>query len=293
MRLGVDLGGTKIAGVVLDDAGAALAQARVATPQGDYAATLEAIAQLVEQLEARVKTRLPELGIGTPGTWDAALGELRGCNSTCLNGRAFKDDLQGLLQRPVQIANDANCLALSESEDGACAGLDTVFAVILGTGVGGGLVVHGKHWEGLHGAAGEWGHCPLPNPREEQVCWCGGRNCIESHLSGPALARRAGTTSVEALVAAIDAGDAAAVQVMDAWVDDLARALSLIINVIDPQAIVFGGGVSRVPGLLARLREALPPYVFSPRLDTLLRLSVHGDASGVRGAARLCSASPT
>lgn len=288
--MGIDLGGTKIAGVILDDAGVEQASGRVATPHGDYPATLRAIAGLVQQLEAQVQLELPMVGIGTPGTWDAGPGELRGCNSTCLNGQAFKTDLQALLGRPVAIANDANCLALSEAEDGACAGLDTVFAVILGTGVGGGLVVHGKHWNGLHGIAGEWGHCPLPKPRSAQRCWCGAQDCIESHLSGPALARRAQQPDVPAVLQAVAAGNTKAAQVLAEWVDDLARALSLVINLLDPQAIVFGGGVSRVPELCSRLREALPPYVFSPRLDTLLRLSVHGDASGVRGAARLCSA---
>ena len=290
MQIGIDLGGTKIAGVILDEAGVTRASGRVATPQGDYQATLEAVASLVEQLEAELQLRLPRVGVGTPGTWDAAQGMLRGCNSTCLNGQPFQVDLQARLQRPVVIANDANCLALSESVDGACAGLQTVFAVILGTGVGGGLVVHGKHWEGLHGIAGEWGHCPLPRPRSAQRCWCGGQDCIESHLSGPALARRARQRDVPAMLHAVAAGDAHAAQVLDEWIDDLARALSLIINVLAPQAIVFGGGVSRIPGLCSRLHEALAPYVFSPRLDTLLRLSVHGDASGVRGAARLCSA---
>lgn len=287
MRVGIDLGGTKIAGVVLDEHGQELANARVPTPQGDYQATVEAIRDLVLQLEQAVQAQALATGVGTPGTLDPRSRRLRGCNSTCLNGQALQQDLEHALQRPVAMANDANCLLLSEAADGVAAGLNSAFGVILGTGVGGALMLGGQLHSGRHGIAGEWGHLPLPGRKGEGVCWCGRGPCIEAQLCGPALARRASQPSAEALAEALLRREPAATLAYVAWLEDLARALALIINIADPEMIVFGGGLSRLPQLYERLPALLRPHVFAPQVDTLLRPARHGDASGVRGAARL------
>lgn len=298
LRLGVDLGGTKIEAVVLRDESDVLLRERVATPAGDYAATVAALCALVRRLEAQVAADALPVGIGHPGACSPATGLMKNANSTCLNGRPLQADVEAALGRTVRMANDADCLALSEAADGAAAGARTAFAVILGTGVGGGIAVRGRLLEGPNAIAGEWGHNPLPWPRAEwnewpaPLCWCGKPGCIETWLSGPGLAadhRRVAGEALggEAIVAAAQAGEAAALATMQRYADRLARALASVVNLIDPDVIVLGGGLSRI----AWLYEAVPPllarWVFSDRVDTRLRPATHGDSSGVLGAARL------
>jgi fructokinase len=303
MRVGVDLGGTKIAAIALGDDDAVLWEARRATPRDDYDGTVEAIAALVDEGERVVGVR-GSVGIGTPGAVSPLTGRMKNCNSTWLNGRPLKEDLEGRLRRPVRLANDANCLALSEAADGAAAGADVVFGVILGTGVGGGLVVRGWPVVGANAIGGEWGHNPLPWPDDDErpgpECYCGRRGCIETFLSGPGLAadyaRRGGERlSPEAIVSRAaapgEAGEAApdplARAALDAWHARLARALATLVNVIDPDVIVLGGGLSRLPDLPASIAGRLGRWVFSDHVATRIEPARHGDASGVRGAARL------
>lgn len=298
-RIGIDLGGTKIEGVVLDEAGAELQRLRVATPAGDYEATLQAIAALVRELEARVGAAAPlPVGLGHPGTLVPQTGLLKNANSVCLNGRPLQRDLERLLGRPLRMANDANCLALSEAADGAAAGASTVMAVILGTGCGSGLVVHGRLWAGAHGIAGEWGHNPLPWPREDweeprgPACWCGQRGCVETWLSGPGLAQdyarsRGDTIKAEEVVRRAQHGEALAEQTLQRYEHRLARALASAINLLDPDAIVLGGGLSRVPRWYRSVPALWSRWVFSDTVHTPLLPAQHGDSSGVRGAARL------
>jgi fructokinase len=294
-RIGLDLGGSKITGIVLDDAGRECARERVVTPAGDYAATVAAVEALVRALESRVGASC-RIGIGTPGAVSPATGRMKNCNSTCLNGRALKEDLQRALDREIRIANDADCFALSETSDGAATGAGTVFGVILGTGVGGGVVVAGRLLAGPNAIAGEWGHNPLPWPRDDErpgpACYCGKRGCLETFLAGPALARDHQAASGEqldapAIVARAAAGDAQAQATLARYEDRLARGLATVINLLDPEVIVLGGGLSR----LSRLYETVPrlwgQYVFSDRVDTRLVAPMHGDDSGVRGAAWL------
>jgi fructokinase len=300
VRLGVDLGGTKIAAAVLDAERRTIWEARVATPRKDYDGTLDAIAALIEAGERATASRC-SVGIGMPGAISPATGGVKNANSTWLNGRAFKSDLERRLQRPVRCENDANCLALSESLDGAAAGAECVFAVILGTGVGGGLAVRGQVITGANAIAGEWGHNPLPWPADTErpgpPCYCGRRGCIETFLSGPGLAadaaRVSGVTRLgEEVSAAADAGDLTATAALDHWTDRLARSLATIVNTIDPDVIVVGGGLSRI----ARLYEDVPrlwkPWVFSDTVVTRIVPAQFGDASGVRGAALLWSFEP-
>ncbi|HET7292780.1 MAG TPA: ROK family protein [Vicinamibacteria bacterium] len=295
MRVGVDLGGTKIEAVVLDESGHERARRRVATPRDDYQGTLEAIASLVERLESEAGAR-GTVGIGMPGAISPATGFVKNANSTWLNGKPLREDLEARLGRTVRLANDANCFALSEATDGAAAGASVVFGVILGTGVGGGLVVGGKALVGANAIAGEWGHNPLPAPHGDDSpgpnCYCGRAGCIETFLSGPGLAadhRR--TTGVsrtgEEIVAAADAGEPAAVATLARYVDRLARSLASVINVADPDVIVLGGGLSRIQRLYETVPSLWGRYVFSDRVDTRLVPPRHGDASGVRGAAWL------
>ncbi|MBE2245335.1 MAG: ROK family protein [Burkholderiaceae bacterium] len=298
--LGIDLGGTKIEGLLLGADGRALWRERVPTPQGDYRATLDAIAALVAHAEAAAGSAPLRVGIGTPGS-ETAAGRIRNANSTCLNGQPLRSDLQATLGRPVRIANDANCLALSEATDGAGAGAAVVFAVILGTGVGGGLAVNGDVLAGVNGLAGEWGHNPLPwadpeTDAEPAACYCGKRGCIETWLCGPALARDHAKHSGEQLDAARIAaraasGDAAAEASLARYAARLARALAAVINLVDPDLIVLGGGLSRIEPLYAQVPRLWPRHVFSAGADQPLRTrlvpSLHGDASGVRGAAWL------
>jgi fructokinase len=295
--LGLDFGGTKIAALALDPDGHTLWETRVPTPRGDYHASLEAIAALVSGGEHAIG-RACSVGIGIPGAISPATGLVKNANSTWLNGRPLHADLERRLDRPVRLENDANCLALSEAADGAAAGADVVFAVILGTGVGGGLVVHGRVITGRNAIAGEWGHNPLPWPEPDERpgprCYCGKDGCIETLLSGPGLAAgyRARTgvdVRGEEVVARADAGEPAAAAALATWEQRLARALATVINVVDPDVIVVGGGLSRIARLYDRVPPLLSAWVFSDRVETLLVPARHGDASGVRGAARLWS----
>lgn len=287
MQIGIDLGGTKIAGVVVDAEGCEHARLRKPTPQGDYDATCETIAALVRQLELTTGCQGLPVGVGTPGTFDPDLQTLRGCNSTCLNGRPFVADLEAKLDRRVAIANDANCLVLSESFDGAASSANVVFGVILGTGVGGGLVVDKKILAGRHGIAGEWGHTPLPGRQRDTQCWCGKWDCIEAHLCGPALASRSSLPTAKDLAADVRRGVPQALDVYQAWLSDLARALATVLNIVDPDVVVFGGGLSQMPDLYQRLPPLVAKYLFAPTLRTEMRPAKFGDDSGVRGAARL------
>lgn len=295
LRCGIDLGGTKIEGIALDERGAVSARKRIATPSGDYRATLDAIAGLVAELERGAGERAT-LGIGTPGALSRANGLLKNSNSVCLNGRPLDKDLSALLNRPLRIANDADCFALSEAVDGAAAGAAVVFGVILGTGVGGGVVVHGRLLQGPNGIAGEWGHNPLPWPRDDErpgpACYCGKHGCIETWLSGPGLARDFAAVSGRSLSAEQIAqfaaeGDAACAAALVRYEDRLARALASVINILDPEVIVLGGGLSKLKGLYQNVPAVWGRYVFSDRVDTRLVPAQHGDASGVRGAAWL------
>ncbi|MCB1864243.1 MAG: ROK family protein [Chromatiales bacterium] len=292
LRLGVDLGGTKIELLALAD-GLERYRRRVATPQGDYAATLAAVAELVTGADAALGAR-GTVGIGTPGSPSPASGLIRNANSTCLNGRPLREDLERRIGRPVRIANDANCFALSEATDGAAAGAGVVFGVILGTGVGGGVVVHGRLLEGINAIGGEWGHNPLPWPRPEELpgpaCYCGRSGCIETWLSGPGLARdHHGPQPVDAvgIVAAAAAGDEVCEAALERYEDRLARSLAGVINVLDPDAIVLGGGLSNLRRLYRNVPARWGEYVFSDVVRTRLVAPRHGDSSGVRGAAWL------
>lgn len=274
--IGIDLGGTKIEVAVLDAEGGFLLRERAATPRDDYDGTLDAIADLVERTRAFMPATTP-VGVGIPGAISPATGLIKNANSTWINGRPLAADLARRLARPVRLQNDANCLAVSEAIDGAAAGASLVFAVILGTGVGGGIAIDGRVLTGTHAIAGEWGHNPLPWPTADEfpgrVCWCGRTGCIETWLSGPALAAERTR----------DGDDAARAR----YVDRLARGLVTVTNLFDPEVIVLGGGVSNLPGLAEAVEERLPAWVFSDRITTRLRRAAHGDSSGVRGAAWL------
>jgi fructokinase len=294
-RIGIDLGGTKIAGVVLAADGSVSAGRRIATPREDYEGTVRAIAGLVAALEAETGSK-GTVGVGTPGAVSPATGVVKNANSTWLNGKPLHQDLERVLGRAVRLANDANCFALSEACDGAAAGAEIVFGVIIGTGTGGGVVVRQRVLTGPNAVAGEWGHNPLPWPDADELpgapCYCGRRGCIETFLSGPGLARdHEHATGValggERIAALAAAGDAQAEATLRRYERRMARALASIINVIDPDVIVLGGGLSK----LGRLYEGVPAqwarWVFSDRVDTKLVPPRHGDASGVRGAAWL------
>ena len=294
-RIGIDLGGTKIAAAALDTAGTVAASRRVATPTGDYHATIAAIAGLVAALENEIGTGAP-VGIGIPGTIVAATGLVKNANSTWLIGRPLARDVEAALGREVRFANDANCFALSEAVDGAAAGFGTVFGVILGTGVGGGIVIGGRLLVGANAIAGEWGHNPLPAPHAEELpgppCYCGRAGCIETFLSGPGLAadhQRHGGAALTAqeIAAGARAGDACCRATIERYVERLARALASVINLLDPDAIVLGGGLSSLAILYEEVPRRWSRYVFSDAVATRLLAPLHGDASGVRGAAWL------
>jgi len=296
-RIGVDLGGTKLEAVVLGPDGHELARRRVPSPRDSYPATIEAIASLVEALEADTGARA-SVGIGTPGALSPATGRLKNSNSTWLNGQPLGQDLERRLGRPVRLANDANCFALSEAHDGAAAGAEVVFGVILGTGTGGGVVVRGRVWSGRNAVAGEWGHGPLPWPTDAErpgpPCYCGKHGCVETFLSGPGLVgdfRRAGGTaaSAEEVVVRAAAGDAAAEAALVRYEGRLARALAVVVNILDPDVVVLGGGLSKLGRLYAAVPAQLADWVFSDRVDTRIVPPRFGDASGVRGAAWLWS----
>ena len=296
MLIGLDLGGTKIEAELLDDSGRIRLRRRVATPRGDYAATLRAVAGLVEQAEAALGKRGLPVGVGHPGALSLKTGLIKNANSTCLIGKPLDRDLQRLLRRPVRLANDADCFALSEAVDGAGRGAKTVFGVILGTGVGGGVVVRGRLLSGPNRIAGEWGHNPLPAPRDDErlgaVCYCGRSGCVETFLSGPALeADYARDTGRRLTAPGIDRaaarGEAAARGVLERYEDRLARALAVVINILDPEVIVLGGGVSNVARLYRNVPRLWGRHVFSDEVRTRLKKARHGDSSGVRGAAWL------
>jgi fructokinase len=287
--LGIDLGGTKIEIAALDAHGQFLLRERVATPQGDYSATLQAIASLVHLAESRLNVSGLPLGMGTPGSISPLTGLMRGANSAVLNGRALRQDLQTLLARPVFMQNDANCLAVSEAVDGAGAGKPVVFAAILGTGVGGGVALNGKALTGPNAIAGEWGHNDELNTAP---CWCGQTGCLETWVSGVGFAQEHArvtnqTQSAPDIITAMRTGDLAALASFDRYCDRLARALAQMCNLLDPEVIVLGGGMSNVPELYVRLPELVKRHVFSDVFTTPIVPTLHGDSSGVRGAAWL------
>lgn len=295
LRIGVDLGGTKIEAVALDVEGREKARERIATPRGDYLATVAAIAGLVARLEAAVGTTAT-VGVGIPGSISPGTGRIQNANSTWLNGRHLDRDLAAALARPVRLANDANCFALSEATDGAAAAAPSVLGVILGTGVGGGVVVCGRIVDGPRGTGGEWGHNPLPWAEAGEMpgpaCWCGRNGCIEAWVSGPGLAadhaRATGEAlSAEAVVAAAVAGDTGAGTTLDRHAGRLARGLAHVVNILDPHVIVLGGGLSRLEYLYERLPALMAPHLFTDNAVADIRPPVWGDASGVRGAAWL------
>ncbi len=323
LRLGIDLGGTKIELIALDAEGREILRRRVPTPQNDYLATVATVTALVQQAE-RELGQPGSIGIGTPGARSPASGLMKNCNSTCLNGEPLQADLERALNREVRLANDANCFALSEAIDGAAAGAGSVFGVILGTGVGGGVVVRGQGLDGANAIAGEWGHSPLPyfqfadaqadrhgtgqhpatgeailhpwpSPREldaATACYCGKRGCIETWLSGTAFAAdhvRYGGEDLPAheIVQLANAGYGPCSATLARYEERLARALAGVINLIDPDVIVLGGGLSNIARLYDTVPRLWPRYVFSDRIDTRLLPPKHGDSSGVRGAAWL------
>ncbi len=298
-RIGIDLGGTKIEGALIRATGEIEHAYRVATPQGDYPATLGVLAQLVEKIDRLANQVLP-IGIATPGTVSRVTGKMKNCNSTCLNGKPLKEDLAGILHRDIRLANDADCFVLSEALGGAGEGVDTLFGVILGTGVGGGICYKGELIQGRNGIAGEWGHNPMPpvfdtmNPKLEdnRDCYCGRHNCIETYLSGPAFERAYSSTAGEDLPAAAIVqktltGDRVATAQLDRYQENLAAALATVINLLDPDVIVLGGGMSKIDSLYTEVPRRWLKYVFSDECRTVLRKPVYGDSSGIRGAAWL------
>jgi fructokinase len=295
MRIGIDLGGTKIEIAALDGADEMLLRRRVATPVGDYVGTVEAIAGLVDGVERDLGTAA-SVGIGIPGSLSPSTGLVRNANSTVLIGKPLQTDLARRLQRPIHIDNDANCFVLSEACGGAIAGDRIGLGIILGTGVGGGIAIDGRPLAGRNGITGEWGHIPLPWPRGDElpgpICYCGKHGCIETFLCGPRLRdqyreRTGRDLAPEAIAAAAAAGDSGAEATLARYEDRLARGLAVILDVLDPDAIVFGGGLSNLERLYANLPPLLAAYAFSDHLDTPLRSARFGDSSGVRGAAML------
>jgi len=301
MRIGIDLGGTKIEGVVIDDSGRELSRLRVLTPRGNYDATVSAICALVRVLEEKAGGRT-SVGIGIPGALSRVTGLIKNSNSICLIGKPFQSDIEKALERPVRLANDADCFVLSEARDGAGANYSSVFGVILGTGVGGGIVVNGNLLQGPNSIVGEWGHNPLPWPQLNEfpgdACYCGKHGCIETWLAGPAFERDYMHSARERLKAEeisqrAQSGEGHAVDALAKYVDRLARALASIINILDPEVIVLGGGMSNIGGLYRDVPARWTEYVFSDRVDTKLVPAKYGDASGVRGAAWLWPAGST
>ena len=295
MRLGIDLGGTKIEIIALDEQGRTLHRQRTATPQGDYQGTLRAIRRLLEETEVRLQ-QSGSVDICTPGAISPDTGLLKNSNSVCLNGMPFKADLENCLQRPIAIANDANCFALSEATDGSGKGASIVFGVIIGTGTGGGIVINGKVLTGCNAISGEWGHNPLPWEKEDERpgldCYCGKSGCIETWLSGSGLENNfkkqyRQSLSAEEIVAKAEQGDKDCEQTLVDYEDRMARSLSHIINILDPDVIVLGGGMSNVKRLYKNIPQRWLKYVFSDNVKTRLLAPTHGDSSGARGAAWL------
>ncbi len=294
LRIGIDLGGTKIEIIALDKQGQTLIRERVSTPK-NYTATIQTITELVHSVEQRLNTQ-GTVGLSMPGALSPATGLIKNANSVWLIGQALDRDLSAALQRPIKLSNDANCFALSEAVDGAAAGASVVFGVIIGTGTGGGIAINQQVLNGVNAIAGEWGHNPLPWPQAEELpgpsCYCGKQGCIETFLSGPGMARDYQTASGQTLsspeiVALAQGGDSAAQACLSRYADRLARGLATIINVLDPDVIVLGGGMSNLTYLYTEVPRLWKPYVFSDRVDTELKPAKFGDSSGVRGAAWL------
>jgi fructokinase len=308
-RIGIDLGGTKIEAIILSDGGEITHRLRVDTPKEDYDQVLEAIRHLILNLETEAGIAAPlPIGIGTPGTVSYKTGLMKNCNSTCLNGKPLRQDLEIRLGRPIRIANDADCFTLSEAADGAARDARVVFGVILGTGVGGGICIRGELVQGINAISGEWGHNPVAlseladivagwsglthGQLPERQCYCGRRNCVESWLSGPAFELGYETLAgskkpATEIVKLARQGDSDAVALMDSYHRTLALALSNVINILDPEVIVLGGGMSNINSLYSEVPANLSPYVFSDRVDTRIVKAMHGDSGGVRGAAWL------
>jgi fructokinase len=292
MRIGIDLGGTKVETIVIAPDGVERFRRRIDTPRGDYDATVATIVEQVATAEAAIGARAT-VGIGMPGIVSPATGLVKNANSTWLIGRPLQQDLNRALGREVRLANDANCFALSEAADGAGAGARVVFGVILGTGVGGGIVVDGRVLVGPNAIAGEWGHNPLPWPEPDEYpgpeCYCGRRGCNEMFLSGGGLVRAFGGTrgTAQEIAAAAVRGEAGAVAAIDRYTTRLAKALAGVINVLDPDIIVLGGGLSNIDAFYTRVPRIWSAWIFSDRVDTRLVRAAHGDSSGVRGAAWL------
>ena len=299
-RIGIDLGGTKIEGLALSRDGAEVARRRIKTPK-DYQQTLLAIEGLVSYLEGEASAAtgnagLGSVGVGIPGTLSPAMRVVKNSNSTWLNGHAFDKDLEAIMGRPIRVMNDANCFTLSEAADGAGEGAAVVFGVILGTGVGAGIVVGGHVLEGHQGIGGEWGHNSLPWPSDDEWpgpdCYCGRKGCIETYVSGPGMVRdheevTGQRLTTRKIVSQAAGGDEDAAASYARYVDRLARGLAAVINVLDPEIVVLGGGMSNPPTLPEDVQRALPPHVFSDHVATRVLRNVHGDSSGVRGAAWL------
>jgi predicted NBD/HSP70 family sugar kinase len=295
LRLGIDLGGSKIEIAALDAGGRECLRRRVATPKGDYRATVESVARLVENSESELQAR-GTVGIGMPGAESRVSGLIKNANSTCLIGQPLRHDLEQRLQREVRLSNDANCFALSEAVDGAAAGAEVVFGVILGTGCGGGIVVRGQVLTGANAISGEWGHNPLPWPSDAErpgpACYCGKHGCIETWLSGPGLARdhlahSGQTLTANAIASFANQNDPACQASLARYEDRLARGLAHVINLLDPDVIVLGGGLSNIQRLYENVPRLWTRYVFSDHVATRLVAPMHGDSSGVRGAAWL------
>jgi fructokinase len=295
MRIGIDLGGTKIEGIALDENGAELIRQRIPTPQGDYEATLAEIQTLINYIETET-AQIGSIGIATPGAISPATGLMKNSNSVCMNGKPVLDDLSALLKREIRIANDANCFALSEACDGAAQGARVVFGVIIGTGTGGGIVVDGKILTGPNAIAGEWGHNPLPWPQDIELpgpeCYCGKNGCIETYLSGPGMTRDHELYAniildAETIVGKAKFGDEDAIETLQRYEDRLARSLAQVINILDPDVIVLGGGMGNIKRLYKNVPRLWGAYVFSDRVVTKLLPPKYGDSSGVRGAAWL------
>jgi fructokinase len=295
IQIGVDFGGTKIEAAALGPDGGVLARRRIANP-GEYDQAIVDVRDLVAAIEAEVGQQ-GTIGVGAPGSISPRTGVMRNANSVYLNGRTFREDLSAAIQRPVRLANDANCLALSEAHDGAAAGAAVVFAVIIGTGCGGGVVVDGRLVEGANGVAGEWGHVPLPRPTAEETpgpqCWCGRRGCLETWVSGSGLKRdfreHTGRSLDGPAIVEARLTDPAAAAAFSRYVDRLGRALAMVVDILDPDVFVFGGGLSNVADLYSGLPGAIAPHVFSDNWSARLVQARWGDSSGVRGAARLWS----
>jgi fructokinase len=295
IKIGIDLGGTKIEGIALSDAGEELFRVRVATPQGDYRATLKNIVDLVAQIETAVGEK-GSVGICTPGALSPATGLLRNSNSVCMNGKPVLEDLQELLQRDIRIANDANCFALSEATDGVAKDASVVFGVIIGTGTGAGIVIDKKVLLGANAITGEWGHNPLPWPEDFELpgpeCYCGKNGCIETWLSGPGIVRDHELHNnifldAETIDSKARFGDEESIETLQRYENRMARSLASVINILDPDVIVLGGGMGNIKRLYSNVPEIWHDYVFSDVVNTQLKAPQHGDSSGVRGAAWL------